>query len=99
MAWEETCSRCENTLLWWRSRTGYRVCMVCGPDPFTALEILARRGMPGLVQRVQGWWHESTPGHSKGAGSAAVTGDPPSPRGKEPYGAVAGRELKRTRER
>ncbi len=35
---------------------GYRVCMQCHPDPCTALEILARRGKPGMVQEVQAWW-------------------------------------------
>jgi len=58
MIWDETCSRCENTGRWWPSRSGYRVCMVCAPDPCTALETLARRGKPGLVARVQGWWRE-----------------------------------------
>jgi hypothetical protein len=52
----DTCSVCGNSLFWWRSRTGYRVCMRCGRDPFEALEVLARRGRPGLVKQVQGWW-------------------------------------------
>jgi hypothetical protein len=51
---DETC-HCGNRLLWWRSRSGYRVCMTCCPDPLRALEILARRGRPGLVQQVQSW--------------------------------------------
>jgi hypothetical protein len=55
---DDTCSVCGNQLLWWRSRSGYRVCMTCNPDPVTALETLARRGKPGLVQQVQGWWQE-----------------------------------------
>jgi hypothetical protein len=56
MAWDETCGRCGNSLLWWRSRSGYRVCMVCCRDPFEALEVLARRGPPGTVERVRRWW-------------------------------------------
>jgi hypothetical protein len=55
VSWDETCSRCGNSLLWWRSRSGYRVCMVCCPDPLAALETLARRGAPGLVMQVQRW--------------------------------------------
>jgi hypothetical protein len=31
---------CGNALLWWRSRTGQRVCMVCHPDPLQALQWL-----------------------------------------------------------
>jgi hypothetical protein len=58
MTWDETCSWCENTGRWWPSRSGYRVCQVCCPTPDIALEVLARRGAPGWVQRVQGWWHE-----------------------------------------
>lgn len=34
------CPRCSNTLLWWRSRTGRRVCMVCHADPLKALQQL-----------------------------------------------------------
>jgi uncharacterized Zn finger protein (UPF0148 family) len=52
---DDTCSMCGNQLFWWRSKTGYRVCMVCDPDPLAALETLARRGTPGLVRRVQAW--------------------------------------------
>jgi hypothetical protein len=55
MRWGETCSRYGNALWWWRSRTGYRIGMACCPDPFSALETLARRGAPGLVQQVQRW--------------------------------------------
>jgi len=55
MSWEDTCSRCGNDLLWWRSRSGYRVCMQCSPDPLEALEVLARRGQPGAITQVQGW--------------------------------------------
>jgi hypothetical protein len=51
----ETCSRCGNMLWWWRSRTGYLVCMTCCPDPLDALETLARRASPAAVQRVQVW--------------------------------------------
>jgi hypothetical protein len=32
---------CHNALLWWPSRTGRRVCMVCCSDPLQALEVLA----------------------------------------------------------
>jgi hypothetical protein len=57
--WDDTCSVCGNQLMWWRSRSGYRVCMPCNPDPLAALEILARRGKPGLVQQVQAWWYDN----------------------------------------
>jgi hypothetical protein len=33
MVWEETCGRCGNDLFWWRSRSGYRVCMRFVPTP------------------------------------------------------------------
>jgi hypothetical protein len=33
---EIVCPVC-NRMLWWRSRTGRRVCMVCHPDPLDAL--------------------------------------------------------------
>jgi hypothetical protein len=36
----EICPICGNILLWWRSRTGMRVCMVCHPDPLEALAML-----------------------------------------------------------
>lgn len=52
---DDTCGLCGNQLFWWRSRSGYRVCMKCNADPFDALETLARRGQPGLVQQVQLW--------------------------------------------
>jgi hypothetical protein len=55
MSWEDTCGVCGNDLLWWRSRSGYRVCMVCARDPLEALEVLARRGRPGAIRMVQGW--------------------------------------------
>jgi hypothetical protein len=51
MSWDETCSRCGNDLLWWRSRSGYRVCMRCCPDPLSALETLARRGPQASCRR------------------------------------------------
>jgi hypothetical protein len=54
MSWAETC-HCGNNLFWWRSKTGYLVCMRCAPHPYTALEVLARRGKPGLVRVVQSW--------------------------------------------
>jgi hypothetical protein len=54
---DDTCGRCGNSLFWWRSRSGYRVCMHCCPDPLDALEVLARRGMPGLAQEVRAWRH------------------------------------------
>ena len=54
MSWVETC-HCGNDVLWWRSKTGYQVCMRCTPDVFQALEVLARRGRPGLVREVQSW--------------------------------------------
>jgi hypothetical protein len=40
------CPTCKRTL-WWRSRTGRLVCMVCHPDPLDALGTL-------LPARVQG---------------------------------------------
>jgi hypothetical protein len=55
MSWEETCGVCGNTGRWWRSRSNYMICMICHPDPCQGLEVLARRGAPGLVKRVQGW--------------------------------------------
>jgi hypothetical protein len=36
-----TCTTCGNTLLWWRSRTGHRVCLRCDHDPLDALSTLA----------------------------------------------------------
>jgi hypothetical protein len=51
--WDDACSRCGNALLWWRSRTGYRVCMTCTPDPLEALAVLARRAGSDAVQQVQ----------------------------------------------
>jgi hypothetical protein len=60
----DTCGVCGNQLFWWRSRSGYRVCMACHPDPLAALEILARRGQPGMVQRVQAWTHDMPAGEA-----------------------------------
>jgi len=54
-SWAETCGVCGNTLLWWRSKSGYRVCMICARDPMAALEVLARRASPAAVTRVQTW--------------------------------------------
>jgi hypothetical protein len=34
------CTSCGNALLWWRSRMGARVCMICYPDPLEALRWL-----------------------------------------------------------
>jgi hypothetical protein len=56
MSWDETCSLCNNSTRWWKSRSGYLVCAICHPDVLFALETLARRGRPGLVEHVQGWW-------------------------------------------
>jgi hypothetical protein len=36
----EPCPTCGNTLRWWRSRRGRRVCMVCHPDPLEVLGTL-----------------------------------------------------------
>jgi hypothetical protein len=36
MTWADTCSRCGNDRLWWRSRSGYLVCLVCARDPLEA---------------------------------------------------------------
>jgi hypothetical protein len=56
MSWADTCGVCGNDLFWWRSKVGnYLVCMRCAPDPVQALELLARRGPPGLIRRVQAW--------------------------------------------
>ena len=52
--WDERCGICGNGLLWWRSRSGYRVCYQCCRDPWEVLECLGRR-VPGGVQLVQGW--------------------------------------------
>jgi hypothetical protein len=60
MSWAETCSRCGNDRLWWRSRTGYLVCMVCARDPLDALETLARRASTAVVRRVQTWRQAAT---------------------------------------
>jgi hypothetical protein len=51
----EACGVCGNTLFWWRSRSGYLVCMRCCPDPWGALETLGRR-VPGGATQVHGWW-------------------------------------------
>jgi hypothetical protein len=45
-----TCSQCGNTLLWWRSRTGHRLCMRCHPDPWQALEALLRAMAQGCAE-------------------------------------------------
>jgi hypothetical protein len=34
ISWDETYGICGNRLLWWRSRSGFRVCMTCCPDPW-----------------------------------------------------------------
>jgi hypothetical protein len=52
--WQDTCSRCGNTVFWWRSSAGYKVCYVCHRDVFDALECLGRR-VPGGVRQVQSW--------------------------------------------
>jgi hypothetical protein len=51
--WDNACSCCGHDVLWWRSRSGDQVCVRCAADPLAALEILARRGRPGLVKEVQ----------------------------------------------
>jgi hypothetical protein len=51
----EICGRCANTGRWWRSKTGYMVCMVCTPDVWDALEVLARRQGAGAVAQVKRW--------------------------------------------
>jgi hypothetical protein len=43
------CPTC-NRMLWWRSRTGRRVCMVCYPDPLQALEVLSGTTQQQMVQ-------------------------------------------------
>ena len=53
--WDDSCGRCGNSRLWWRSRMGYLVCMVCSKDPLAALEVLARRAGSDAVQQVQRW--------------------------------------------
>jgi hypothetical protein len=55
MRWTETCSVCGNDRLWWRSRSGYLVCMVCCRDPLAPLAVLARRASTAAVTRVQTW--------------------------------------------
>jgi hypothetical protein len=45
-----TCSQCGNTLLWWRSRTGHRLCMRCHPDPWQALEAFLRAMAQGCAE-------------------------------------------------
>jgi hypothetical protein len=52
--WDAKCGICEQQGRWWTSRSGDRVCMVCAPDPFAALQTLARR-VPGGVPLVQSW--------------------------------------------
>jgi hypothetical protein len=51
----DTCGHCGNQRRWWTSRRGYRVCMICAPDPWEALETLARRAGGVAVARVQQW--------------------------------------------
>jgi hypothetical protein len=58
MNWGDSCSICQNDALWWTSKQGYKVCMVCSPNPLAALVILARRGYPGLVEKVESWQQE-----------------------------------------
>jgi hypothetical protein len=57
MSWDDTCGICGNTLFWWPSKSGYRVCAVCSPDPLGALETLGRR-VPGGAKLVQ-WWRQA----------------------------------------
>jgi hypothetical protein len=72
-AWERDepaeCGVCGNQLLWWRSRSGLRVCMRCYQDPFSALETLSRR-IPGGVQQVQLWREDLS--RSLGQGATAI---------------------------
>jgi hypothetical protein len=63
LLYAETCGVCDNQIFWWRSRSGYQVCMVCDRDPFQALETLARRGAAGTVARVRTWWGPLNLGH------------------------------------
>jgi hypothetical protein len=55
--WTDTCSLC-NQSRFWPSRSGYKVCYVCNPNPLQALIILARRGSVGAIRRAQGWVDE-----------------------------------------
>jgi hypothetical protein len=56
--WDETCGICGQQGRWWTSRSGDRVRMVCAPDPFAALQTLARR-VPGGVPSVQSCWRKT----------------------------------------
>jgi hypothetical protein len=58
MSLAETCGVCGNDRFWWRSKSGYQVCMRCARDAFAALELLARR-RPGAVPQVQRWREQS----------------------------------------
>jgi hypothetical protein len=42
---DSVCPTC-NRMLWWRSRMGRRVCMVCHPDPLDALGTLLSARAP-----------------------------------------------------
>jgi hypothetical protein len=71
--WPDTCS-CGSTRFW-LSRSGYKICFDCCPDPFSGLTVLARRGGPSAVPRVEGWWHgteDSAEAEQTAAAGAAV---------------------------
>src|SRR5262245_51095593 len=53
----DTCSRCGNALLWWRSRSGLRICMRCYPDAWDALAVLAKYEGAHASHAVQRWRH------------------------------------------
>jgi hypothetical protein len=54
MNWGEQCGICGNLLIWWRSKSGYRVCMRCHPQALSALACLGRR-VPGGAALVERW--------------------------------------------
>jgi hypothetical protein len=59
MSWDDTCGVCGNTVLWWPSKMGFKICMVCCRDPLDALEVLARRASTAAVREVQAWQQAS----------------------------------------
>jgi hypothetical protein len=52
--WADTCGLCDGTRFW-PSKSGYKVCFTCHPDPLQALIILARRASVGAIRRAERW--------------------------------------------
>lgn len=60
-SWADTCGICDGTRFW-PSKSGYKVCYTCNPDPLAALVILARRGSVGAIRRAERWAKVETDG-------------------------------------